>query len=299
MKAMIYYEPGGTEVLQYLDVPDPEPGPGDVVIDVAATALNRLDVVQRHGWFQMPGFQYPHIAGMDVSGVVAAVGDEVSNVSVGDRVVVDPSLAGVAGNSKLAGRGDLFGELGIIGATADGGPILVTGATGGVGSIAVSMLAGNGYEVVASTGKADQAEWLRGLGASDVIGRDETSPEKVRPLDKERWQGVVDCVGGNTLAYALSSTRYDGCVAASGLTGGPGLSTTVMPFILRGGALAGIDSVSNPIEKRRAVWGRLASDLRPAGLDDVEHQLIGLDDLSEAIAKILAGGMVGRTLVQP
>ena len=121
MKAMLYHEAGGPEVLQYVDVADPEPGAGDVIVDVAATSLNRLDVVQRNGWFQMPGFEYPHIAGMDVAGVVSAVGDEVRDVSVGDRVVVDPSLAGVADNSKLAGRGDLFGDLGIIGGTVNGG----------------------------------------------------------------------------------------------------------------------------------------------------------------------------------
>ncbi len=121
MKAMLYREAGGPEVLQYVDVADPEPGPGDVVIDVAATSLNRLDVVQRNGWFQMPGFAYPHIAGMDVAGTVSAVGDAVTNVAVGDRVVADPSLAGVADNSKLAGRGDLYGDLGIIGGTVDGG----------------------------------------------------------------------------------------------------------------------------------------------------------------------------------
>ncbi len=121
MKAMLYRQLGGTEVLSYEDVPDPDPGPVDVVIDVAATALNRLDVVQRNGWFNMPGFQLPHIAGMDVAGVVSAVGDEVTNVSVGDRVVVDPSLAGVDDRSKLGGMGDLYGELGIIGATVDGG----------------------------------------------------------------------------------------------------------------------------------------------------------------------------------
>lgn len=121
MKAMLYREFGGTDVLTYADVPDPEPGPVDVVIDVVATALNRLDVVQRNGWFTMPGFELPHIAGMDVAGVVAAVGDEVTSVAVGDRVVVDPSMSGVDDRSKLGGRGDLFGELGIIGATADGG----------------------------------------------------------------------------------------------------------------------------------------------------------------------------------
>lgn len=121
MKAMLYHEAGGPEVLQYTDAPDPEPGPGDVVIDVQATALNRLDVVQRNGWFQMPGFTYPHIAGMDVAGTVSAIGDAVTDVAIGDRVVVDPSLAGVAENSKLTGMGDLFGDLGIIGGTVSGG----------------------------------------------------------------------------------------------------------------------------------------------------------------------------------
>lgn len=121
MKAIRYSEFGGVEVLRHEDVPDPEPGPVDVVVDVAATALNRLDVVQRNGWFTMPGFAMPHIAGMDVAGVVSAIGDEVVGVAVGDRVVVDPSLAGVDDRSKLGGMGDLYGELGIIGATVDGG----------------------------------------------------------------------------------------------------------------------------------------------------------------------------------
>ena len=117
---MLYHEHGGLEVLRYEEVRDPEPGPVDVVVDVAATALNRLDVVQRNGWFTMPGFRF-HIAGMDVAGVVSVIGDDVIDVAVGDRVVVDPSLSGVDDRSKLAGMGDLFGELGIIGATVDGG----------------------------------------------------------------------------------------------------------------------------------------------------------------------------------
>lgn len=121
MKAVVYDVPGGPEVLRYTDVPDPSPGPVDVVVDVAATALNRLDVVQRHGWYALPGFALPHIAGMDVAGVVAAVGSEVDEVAVGDRVVVDPSLAGVDPRSQLGGRGDLYGELGVIGGTVDGG----------------------------------------------------------------------------------------------------------------------------------------------------------------------------------
>lgn len=121
MKAVLYHETGGADVLRYVDVPDPEPGPADVVIDVAATALNRLDVVQREGWYHMQGFAFPHIAGMDVAGTVTAVGGAVDGVQVGDRVVVDPSLSGVVGDSKLAGREDLYGDLAVVGATVDGG----------------------------------------------------------------------------------------------------------------------------------------------------------------------------------
>ena len=121
MKAVFYTEPGGIEVLKYQEVDDPVPERGDVVVEVAATSLNRLDVLQRNGWFQMPGFVYPHIAGMDVAGTVSEIGSEVSNLKIGDRVVVDPSLAGVSENSLLQGRGDLFGDLGIIGANVDGG----------------------------------------------------------------------------------------------------------------------------------------------------------------------------------
>lgn len=121
MKAMLYHASGGPEVLEYTDVDDPVPGDGDVVVEVVATALNRLDLLQRNGWYHMPGFTFPHIAGMDIAGVVAGVGAAVTEWRPGDRVVVDPSMAGVPDNSKLAGMDDLYGELGILGATLDGG----------------------------------------------------------------------------------------------------------------------------------------------------------------------------------
>ncbi len=121
MKALLYNTPGGPEVLEYIDIPDPTPGPRDVVVDVAATTLNQLDVSQRNGWFTMPGFTLPHIAGMDVVGTILSTGSDVTRCKVGDRVVVDPSLSGVPEGSKLAGRGDIYGALGIIGANADGG----------------------------------------------------------------------------------------------------------------------------------------------------------------------------------
>jgi acrylyl-CoA reductase (NADPH) len=177
-----------------------------------------------------------------------------------------------------------------------GGPVLVTGATGGVGSTAVSILSRLGHEVVASTGKADAAGWLRELGAAEVIDRDELSAASERPLDRQRWAGAVDSVGGATLAGVLRAVRYGGAVAATGLTGGGGLKTTVMPFILRAVALLGIDSVAVPIERRREVWGRLATDLRP-DLDRLVAGEVGLDGVPDALERIFAGGMRGRTIV--
>jgi acrylyl-CoA reductase (NADPH) len=176
------------------------------------------------------------------------------------------------------------------------GPVLVTGATGGVGSTAVSILSRLGYEVHASTGKADAADWLRELGATEIVARAELAAESKRPLDRQRWAGAVDSVGGTTLAGVLRSVRYGGAVAASGLTGGPGLATTVLPFILRSVALLGIDSVEVPIERRREIWGRLADDLRP----DVERlaaDAVPLAGVPEVLERIRAGGMRGRTLV--
>jgi acrylyl-CoA reductase (NADPH) len=179
------------------------------------------------------------------------------------------------------------------------GPVLVTGATGGVGSVAVGMLAARGYEVVASTGKAASSDWLKSIGASDIILREETSAESPKPLERERWAGSVDCVGGSTLAYVLRTLKYGASVAASGLTGGNGLATTVLPFILRGVNLLGIDSVQTPIAIRRAMWTRIATDLRPSWIDTEHAQIIGLADLPAQLENILAGKMQGRVLVDP
>ena len=179
------------------------------------------------------------------------------------------------------------------------GPVLVTGATGGVGSVAVGMLALRGYEVVASTGKPETAEWLKQIGASEIIDRTETSAESAKPLDRERWAGAIDCVGGATLAYILRTLKYGCSVAASGLTGGTSLPTSVLPFILRGVNLLGIDSVQTPLEPRKAMWQRIATDLKPTWLETQSVEIIGLDDLSTQLDKILAGKMRGRVLVNP
>ena len=178
------------------------------------------------------------------------------------------------------------------------GPVLVTGATGGVGSTAVAMLAALGYEVVASTGKPDMNDFLTELGAASIVDRAELAEEGKRPLEAMLWPGAVDCVGGVTLANVLKKVRYGGSVAASGLTGGPGLPTTVLPFILRGVNLLGIDSVMLPIERRREVWARIAGDLRPQGLDRIGHD-VGLDELDGVLTAILRGEARGRSVVNP
>lgn len=204
-------------------------------------------------------------------------------------------------DAMVVGTGGFTAALSVIalqdhGVTPDSGPVLVTGATGGVGSTAVDILSNLGYEVVASSGKADAADFLRGLGASDVIDRAEFSEESKRPLESTRWAGAVDCVGGVTLANVLKQVHYGGSVAASGLTGGPGLPTTVLPFILRGVNLLGIDSVEMDIERRRAAWARIGSDLKPSNLDAIGHD-VTLDDLDTVLTDILAGKAKGRSVV--
>jgi acrylyl-CoA reductase (NADPH) len=176
------------------------------------------------------------------------------------------------------------------------GPVLVTGATGGVGSCAVSMLAGLGHEVVASTGKLDAEPYLRSLGASAVVDRAEFA-ETAKPLLPTRWAGAVDCVGGATLVHVLATLAPGSAVAASGNTGGAELSTTVLPFILRGVSLLGIDSVTTPIDVRREVWRRLATDLRPAHLDEVRHE-IDLDEVERALDAVANGQATGRFVVR-
>jgi acrylyl-CoA reductase (NADPH) len=179
------------------------------------------------------------------------------------------------------------------------GPVLVTGASGGVGSVAVAILAARGHEVWASTGKADEEPRLRALGAVGLVPREECTAEG-RPLESGRWAGAVDTVGAATLPYVLRTLRPGAAVASSGNAGGASLNTTVLPFILRGVALLGMDSANMPIEERRALWGRIASDLRPNGLDDGALGVteVGLDELEPALDAILAGGSRGRWVVR-
>ena len=181
------------------------------------------------------------------------------------------------------------------GVTPDKGDILVTGAVGGVGSVAVSLLAGLGYSVVASTGRPEEADYLKSLGATSIIDRAELS-EKGRPLGKERWAGAVDTVGSHTLANVCAGIKYGGTVAACGLAQGFDLPATVMPFILRGVILNGVDSVMCPKEKRIEAWQRLAKDLDMSHLELITRE-IGLSDAIPTAKALLEGKVKGRVIV--
>jgi acrylyl-CoA reductase (NADPH) len=176
------------------------------------------------------------------------------------------------------------------------GPVVVTGAAGGVGSVATAVLGKLGYHVIASTGRATEADYLKRLGAREVIDRNELSAA-ARPLNKERWAGGVDSVGSTTLANLLSMTSYGGAIAACGLAAGMDLPSSVAPFILRGVCLLGIDSVMCPIEHRRKAWQRLSTDLDQAKLIEITSE-IPLEQVPEFAAKILAGQVRGRIVVK-
>jgi len=176
------------------------------------------------------------------------------------------------------------------------GPVLVTGASGGVGSMAVAILGERGYEVWAATGKDGEADRLRGLGATEVMTRDEVTAEG-KPLESGRWAGAIDTVGGPTLPYVLRTLRTGATVTSSGNAGGPKLDTTVLPFILRGVAMLGMDSVTVPIERRRLLWNRLATDLRPRALGEHVTEL-ALETIEQGLDGILAGAARGRWVVR-
>lgn len=298
---------------------------GDVLIKVSYSSVNYKD-----GLASIPNGKivtsYPFIPGIDLSGTVVESKD--AKFREGDEVLVTGYGLGVShfgGFSEYARvpaewvvplpKGLTLKEAMVIGTagftaalsvqcleengvTPQGKPVLVTGATGGVGSMAVAMLAKKGFHVVASTGKEAEHAYLKELGAKEILSRQEVSPEKIRPLDKQRWGGVIDSVGGNTLAYAISTTNYGGTVAACGNTGGIKFETSVFPFILRGVKLIGIDSVECPMEKRLKVWDRLATDLKPDHLLEYIANEIDLEQLPDALTEILKGKVRGRTIVK-
>jgi acrylyl-CoA reductase (NADPH) len=295
---------------------------GDVLIDVAYSTLNFKDGLAITGSSPVVR-KFPMVPGIDLAGTVRE--SSHADWKAGDKVVLNGWGVGEGHWGGLAQVARLKGEwlvplpsaftekqamaIGTAGYTAalcvdalvnagvtpDQGEVLVTGATGGVGSVAVALLKKAGFTVAGSTGKASEHEYLTKLGADSIIDRAELS-EKGRPLAKERWAGVVDSVGSHTLVNACAATKYGGAVAACGLAQGADFPATVMPFILRGVRLLGVDSVMCPKGPRLAAWNRLARDLDPAVLDVIGAE-IGLGEAAGVAADLLAGKVRGRVVV--
>jgi acrylyl-CoA reductase (NADPH) len=313
--------PGRLATLQESDLPD-----GDVTIRVKWSSLNYKDGLAVTGKGRVVR-SFPMVCGVDLAGTVDS--SDSPGLSAGEDVVVTgfglgerwfggfaelarvksgwvlPLPDGIDTRRAMAiGTAGLTSMLcvmalerhGLTPAGAGGLPVVVTGAAGGVGSVAVAILAGLGYDVAAVSGRSEQEGYLRGLGASSVIPRAELADAPPRPLDSERWAGAVDAVGGTTLAAILRQTRYGGCVAACGLAGGVDLPTTVHPFILRSVTLSGIDSVQCPIETRRHAWHRLSTALPPGLLEEMTVEAT-LDDVPLLAEEILAGRTRGRVVI--
>ena len=310
----------GVEAISFDDLP-----PGEVLIQVAYSSLNYKDALAAQGH---PGVvrSFPHVPGIDCAGTVLdssspdfRSGDEVlvtgydlgaghwggfaAFVRVPAEWIVrlpagltlrDTMIYGTAGFTAAQCVNAIV-ERGI---GPERGPVVVTGATGGVGSIAVAILAKLGYKVECVTGKAEQHDWLRRLGAKTILGREEVIDDTDRPLLPAKWAAAVDTVGGHPLATVLRSIDYRGCVAACGLVAGSDLDLTIYPFILRGVTLAGIDSAKCPRPERLEIWKKLSGDWHAAQLNDIAEE-ITLDELPDRVKNILAGQAVGRTLVVP
>ncbi|MEI9925937.1 MAG: MDR family oxidoreductase [Bradyrhizobium sp.] len=314
-------EKGTTAALTQFDEADLMDG--DVTIRVEWSTLNYKDGLAVTGKAPVVR-RFPMIAGIDLAGIVEQ--SSHPQWKPGDRVVCNGWGMGETHLGAYAEKARVKGDwlvrlpqtistrdamaIGTAGYTAmlavmalekqdltpKDGPIVVTGAAGGVGSVAIAVLAKLGFHVIASTGRMSETDYLKGLGAAEVIDRNELSGP-AKPLARERWAGGIDSVGSTTLANILSMTKYRGAVAACGLAAGMDLPSSVAPFILRGVCLLGIDSVMCPIELRKAAWSRLASDLDSGKLAEITHE-IGLDGVFDAGAKILAGQVRGRIVVK-
>jgi acrylyl-CoA reductase (NADPH) len=296
---------------------------GDVTVRVEWSTLNYKDGLAVTGKAPVVR-RFPMIAGIDFAGTVEH--SSHPRWKAGDRVVCNGWGLGETHLGSYAEKARVKGDwlvrlpdgistrdamaIGTAGYTAMlavlalekhglapvHGPVVVTGAAGGVGSVAIAILSKLGYHVMASTGRMSEADYLKGLGAAEVIDRNELSGP-AKPLAKERWAGGVDSVGSTTLANLLAMTKYRGAIAACGLAAGMDLPTSVAPFILRGVCLLGIDSVMCPIDLREAAWKRLSSDLDRGKLSEITQE-IGLGDVVDAGARILAGQVRGRIVVK-
>ncbi|MBT8399871.1 MAG: oxidoreductase [Rhodothermia bacterium] len=325
MRALVVREKHGAAVAEVEHLSTAAtPNRGDITVRVLYSSLNYKDALAITGKGKIIRGDYPFVPGIDLVGEV--VNSEAGRYAAGDRVVAtgwgigEEHWGGFSEFARLrsewlvplpvglrpahamgigtAGFTAMLAVMSIeeAGVGPESGEVVVTGATGGVGSYAVHLLSRRGYQVVASTGK-DAVEYLSGLGAARVIERDVLASGAERPLDSGIWAGAVDSVGGKTLEAILSQTRRHGLVAACGLAGGAELSTTVFPFILRGVTLAGIDSNTCPYDRRRKAWERLSREVDGAVIDEMT-ETIELDDLGSASQTLLAGNITGRRIVR-
>jgi NADPH2:quinone reductase len=297
---------------------------GDVVIRVSHSTINYKDALAATGKGKILR-KYPLVGGIDLAGTVVSSDDR--RFSEGDSVLVNgcglsetrdggyAEYARVDGDSVVPipqGMTALQAmQIGTAGYTAAlaihrmeqnsqapaNGPVVVTGATGGVGSLAIDMLDSRGYEVVAVTGKAQQSDYLSSIGARRILQRDEIDLGK-RPMEKAEWGGAIDNLGGEVLAWLTRTVNYGGNIASIGLAVGIELHTTVVPFILRAVCLLGINSVDTPRDLRLDVWQRLASDLRPRHLDSIGSRIVSFDELPSCFQQYIDGAVTGRTVVK-
>jgi acrylyl-CoA reductase (NADPH) len=298
--------------------------PGDVVVRVLYSDINYKDALAATGAGKILR-RYPLVGGIDLAGVVESSSDP--RYARGDRVLVTGAALSETHDGGYSEYARVKGDwvipmppgldeftamsLGTAGFTAGlaihrmehngqvpaGGPIVVTGATGGVGSIAIDMLARRGYEVIAVSGKASATEYLQALGATRVLARQAINFGS-RPLESVQFGGAIDNVGGEMLTWLTRTVDFWGNIASIGLAGSAELKTTVMPFILRAVSLLGINTSTTPREMRLAVWARIATDLRPRHLDRIVTRTIAFDELPAAFPEYIAGGIVGRTVVK-
>ena len=322
-KALVLEEDDGKVSNQIKDLSVDDLPEGDVLVRVEYSDVNYKDGMIVNGIGGLVR-NYPHVPGIDFSGTV----EETSHArfKAGDKVVLtgwrvgEVHWGGYAKRARVNGdwlvalpeglstrQAMAVGTAGLTsmlcvmaledyGLTTDAGPVLVTGAAGGVGSVAVAILARLGYSVTASTGRESLHGYLKSLGASEIVARADLSEPSKRPLESENWAGAIDTVGSTTLARLLTQIKYGGSVAACGLAAGPKLETTVIPFLLRGVNLLGIDSVMQPYENRVRVWNRIASDLPHDKLEEMTD-VIGLEGVAEAASSILVGQVRGRLVV--
>ncbi|MFZ5723019.1 MAG: YhdH/YhfP family quinone oxidoreductase [Pseudomonadota bacterium] len=323
-RALRVFDENGTHVARPVQRTTEELPAGEVTIRVAYSSLNYKDALSLTGNKGVTR-KYPHTPGIDAAGTVLS--SSSTRLQPGDRVIVTgydlgmntdggygemirvPAAWVVPLPSALDARTAMsLGTAGLtaalcvdsllqVGISPEQGEVLVTGATGGVGSLAVMLLAQQGFRVVAGSGKADRVEWLKSLGAVEVIGRDALQAGSDKAMLKERWAGAVDTVGGEILFNAVKATKYGGSVACCGLTAGANFSGNVFPFILRGVNLLGVDSVELPLELKMQMWDLLAHEWQLPGLAAITEEIV-LEQVPGYAARILAGGLAGRVLVR-